>query len=1169
MEFLENLDPVVGGGIAGALLLLVILLKWLTGNKNKEPDWVSQVRQLYKDGKYEKAGELQLRHGNVQEAFNLFEQGEAHKRAWPLAQRLGLTEKAAKHAEAAGEFEKAASFYKKIGQEDGVVRAFRKGGMFQKAAETIEAKGGTDPAEVGKAWEAVYADLLPPPNSQPSEAILERIQHAAAKAAQAYKRSGDRTRALHFAEAANRVGTGDVLAEPLPAEPVSQPFSTGERHAVATSNTFPKAPALRVQAPFDTGPQLTPRSGQGSGDFLPPLVDTGQGFPSPVEIPQAVGSLDELFTLPGDDPTDDKEEEEESILTLDSPLSIDPSSELTLQKETSTDDLRASFSGLAPQQAPPARVARSGGAAAGGAFKPPAFSPTDDKQTVVPQVSPRSLPFGVGPTPRQPIVTPTSRQPVVAPIPQQPAPYPSPASVQPRRIPKLGTPLKNPMVSQEETVKREAVLDQGGMDVMESFAAAGQLAAEGAAKHPEALAMADTVVPSVQPTPKPSPPLVTPPAPVAIAPSFAPPISRQFAVSPPPARGATPDTAVPPQQVAPPQRVASPQMELDPGMVSEMVKEVLEKVDEQIQSIVHTAPAPSQVVHHTAAPGTALPPSATRIEVVHIHDQKTNKSTEVRVDTDRYEVGDKLGQGGMAVVFKALDRNLGRDVALKFLPGDIADNPKIQKLFEKEAKNIAKLNHPNIVTIFDFGIMDERPYICMELIDGGSLAEVMKPARGQGLPFPQALDAAEGLLAALDYAHSQGIVHRDVKPANVMLTGMKIVKLMDFGIAKVLDKKHTTIVAGTPSYMAPEQMVGKGVDRRTDIFAAGVTIYEMLTGFLPFNGLRRDRPPIPLVTLRDSIPEPLDELILSCLELKKRKRPRSAGTIVSSLKVLRRQFESLASEGSSSDEISPSRPKIAQLKVDDVQGLLGQFEDPEDPEDQPADSVRSLFSAALMDERPEVRKSAIEQYPGLIDQEVSHSLLMMAMEDDEESIREMALSRLKEESPEDSFAGPLAAKIEKADLDAMSSKQRKGLFKTIVGLSGPDSVALLDGLFVESNEQAGQPSEEETLDEDHLSDLLSAVRDANTDVKEKLESAVHQWRSKRSAKKAPYDEETFDEFTDESISAGFEAVRVSVDSAPLSPPSDPFDLADETANGNDEDLPPHITKLLLDYLDVD
>ena len=203
----------------------------------------------------------------------------------------------------------------------------------------------------------------------------------------------------------------------------------------------------------------------------------------------------------------------------------------------------------------------------------------------------------------------------------------------------------------------------------------------------------------------------------------------------------------------------------------------------------------------------------------------------------RYEIVGELGRGAMGVVYKALDPTIGRTVALKTMRLDVhgLDAEEMVRRFQNEARAAGVLNHPNIVTIYDAGEEDGIFYIAMEFIEGTTLHELL--AEKHVLPTDEVVQISRQICRGLDYAHSNGIVHRDVKPANIMLTPNGTVKIMDFGIAKSGGQvTNTGQVLGTPNYMAPEQVKGRPLDGRSDLFSLGVILYEMLTGEKPFVG---------------------------------------------------------------------------------------------------------------------------------------------------------------------------------------------------------------------------------------------------------------------------------------------------------------------------------------------
>ncbi|WP_166442294.1 Stk1 family PASTA domain-containing Ser/Thr kinase [Nakamurella flava] len=269
---------------------------------------------------------------------------------------------------------------------------------------------------------------------------------------------------------------------------------------------------------------------------------------------------------------------------------------------------------------------------------------------------------------------------------------------------------------------------------------------------------------------------------------------------------------------------------------------------------------------------------------------------------DRYQVGDTLGFGGMSEVHRGRDLRLGRDVAIKVLRADLARDPSFQSRFRREAQNAASLNHPAVVAVYDTGDsvteagngLQSIPYIVMEYVDGDTLRDVLK--REGPLPPRRAMEIVADICAALDFSHRHGIVHRDVKPANVMLTGTGAVKVMDFGIARAVTDGQATMtgtsaVIGTAQYLSPEQARGEAVDARSDVYATGCVLYELMTGAPPFTG---DSPvaiayqhvreaPRPPSELNRALPAELDAIVLKALNKNPLNRYQTAAEMRSDL----------------------------------------------------------------------------------------------------------------------------------------------------------------------------------------------------------------------------------------------------------------------------------------------
>ena len=301
-----------------------------------------------------------------------------------------------------------------------------------------------------------------------------------------------------------------------------------------------------------------------------------------------------------------------------------------------------------------------------------------------------------------------------------------------------------------------------------------------------------------------------------------------------------------------------------------------------------------------------------------------------------YEIVDTLGVGGMGEVLRAHDKRLGRDIALKVLPEQIASSESLAR-FEREARIVASLNHPNIVTLHSIEETDGTRFITMELVDGRSLADLITPG---GLPLAQVLDLTIPLTEALAAAHEKGIVHRDLKPTNVMVTHDGRVKVLDFGVAKLMtagegaDLTGTMAsplsrageVLGTVPYMAPEQVFGDPVDARTDIFSLGILVFELVTGQRPFGGaslweaaaaIMRETPPA-LTSLRPDAPGDLERVVMRCLEKQPGDRFQTAGDLANELRALKSSLDHRAT--SAATRALEGLASIAVLPFENLSG---------------------------------------------------------------------------------------------------------------------------------------------------------------------------------------------------------------------------------------------------------
>ncbi|NDB37561.1 MAG: serine/threonine-protein kinase [Actinobacteria bacterium] len=296
---------------------------------------------------------------------------------------------------------------------------------------------------------------------------------------------------------------------------------------------------------------------------------------------------------------------------------------------------------------------------------------------------------------------------------------------------------------------------------------------------------------------------------------------------------------------------------------------------------------------------------------------------------ERYELGAMIGTGGMADVYLAQDVRLNRQVAIKILRSDLARDPSFVTRFNKEALSVAALNHPGIVSVYDSGKEDSpsgaMPYIVMEYVEGKTLREIVN--KGERFALNRAVEITEGILIALQYSHKNGIIHRDIKPGNIMITDNGDVKVMDFGIARALADTGATMtstwnIVGTAQYLSPEQATGTQADARSDLYSVGCLLYELLAGRPPFTGdtpvaiayQHVSAPLIPITELQESLDPALNAFFSIALAKDANERYQSANAMLKDLRKLIKG-EGITTQIPKQMRKEKSRNRIAALSI--------------------------------------------------------------------------------------------------------------------------------------------------------------------------------------------------------------------------------------------------------------
>ena len=317
---------------------------------------------------------------------------------------------------------------------------------------------------------------------------------------------------------------------------------------------------------------------------------------------------------------------------------------------------------------------------------------------------------------------------------------------------------------------------------------------------------------------------------------------------------------------------------------------------------------------------------------------------------NRYELMEKIGSGGMAIVYKARCRLLNRFVAVKMLRPEFNDDVEFLKRFETEAQAAAALSHPNIVSVYDVGTHDRIHYIVMEYVEGHTLKEFLNETGP--LPIEKIVDFSTQIASALEHAHAKQIIHHDIKPHNIIITESGLLKVTDFGLARAVSASTTVAAAGaigSVHYASPEQARGGFTDAKSDIYSLGITMYEMTTGRVPFDGdtpvaiaiKHLQKEPAPPSEIAPDVPQSLEKIILKCIEKEPSKRYQSAGEIIEDLKgVLNNDGVVHKNEGDEEKFSTRRMPSAEDIKKEEERRAAQQQNQPEqEPIPEPGEDI--------------------------------------------------------------------------------------------------------------------------------------------------------------------------------------------------------------------------------------